>query len=95
MVGVTVPIRQGGLLSLVAPIPPATVTCRTRALVQRAGSQRRESLPPKLARLLPAELQDAVVIEREPFGDFLTYGVGVSLPNMNKPELAGGRVPGR
>lgn len=92
-VAVTVPIRRGGLLSLVAPIPPATVTLRTRARVRPPASLERDALAPKLARLLPADLRNAILIELEPFGHFLTYGVGVSLREMIKPELARGRVP--
>ena len=32
-------------------------------------------------------------IQVEPKGDFVTYGVGVSLLTMRKPEESGGRVP--
>jgi hypothetical protein len=36
-VAVTVPVRRGGLLSLVAPIPPATISFHAAAIVQRGG----------------------------------------------------------
>ena len=39
-VAVTVPVRRGGLLSLVAPIPPATVSFHATAIVHPAGSPR-------------------------------------------------------
>src|SRR6266704_1607338 len=37
-VAVTVPVRRGGILSLVAPIPPATVSFHATAIVHPAGS---------------------------------------------------------
>jgi hypothetical protein len=37
-VSVTVPIRRGGPLSLVAPIPPATIAFHARVTVHPAGS---------------------------------------------------------
>lgn len=37
-VAVTVPVRRGGLLSPVFPIPPATVSFRSTAIVHPAGS---------------------------------------------------------
>jgi hypothetical protein len=33
------------------------------------------------------------VIELRPVGDFVTYGIGVSLRQMRTPALARGRVP--
>ena len=37
-VAVTVPVRRGGLLSLVAPIPPATISFHAQAIVHPAGA---------------------------------------------------------
>ena len=37
-VAVTVPVRRGGILSLVAPIPPATISFHGTAVVHPAGS---------------------------------------------------------
>ncbi|HJU97056.1 MAG TPA: pyridoxamine 5'-phosphate oxidase family protein [Jiangellaceae bacterium] len=94
-VAVTVPVRRGGLLSLVAPIPPATVSFHARAIVHPAGSAHAGSLAKKLGSLLPAERQqDSVwLIEVIPEGEFVTYGLGVSLPKMRIPEAARARVP--
>ena len=50
-VAVTVPVRRGGVLSLVAPIPPATVSFHARATVHPAGSVNIESVSKKLASL--------------------------------------------
>lgn len=93
VVAVTVPIHRGGPLALVVPIPPATVSFRTRATVHPPGSLGIESVSPALARLLPRDRQDAVVLELQPFGSFLTYGIGVGLRDMAKPEAARARIP--
>jgi hypothetical protein len=91
---VTVPVRRGGLLSLVAPIPPATISFHARAKLHPAGSLDIESVSKKLARMIPAERRDlCCVLELEPVGRFLTYGVGVSLMKMRDPVEASGRVP--
>lgn len=93
-VSVTVPVHRGGVLALVAPIPPATISFHAKAIVHPAGSVKLESLSKELESLLPAERRDqAVVIELIPEGRFLTYGVGVSLTDMRKPELAEAVVP--
>ena len=92
-VSVTVPVRRGGLLSLVFPIPPATVSFKARATLHRAGSFDVGSLP-ALARLLPEDRRSsACIIELAPEGRFLTYGIGVSLKAMNDPVLACGHAP--
>ena len=43
-VAVTVPVRRGGILSLVAPIPPATISFHGTAVVRPAGSPQARSL---------------------------------------------------
>jgi hypothetical protein len=93
VVAFTVPIRRGGLLSLVAPIPPAAINFHARAKVGEPCMLDRECLPPKFARLLPPMTTPSCVIELTPEGSFLTYGVGVSLMKMRDPELATARVP--
>ena len=93
-VSVTVPVRRGGVLSLVLPIPPATISFHATAIVHAAGSLKVGSLSKELETLLPPKRRDAaVVIELAPEGEFLTYGVGVPLMDMQKPELARGVVP--
>jgi hypothetical protein len=94
LVSVTIPVHRGGILALVAPIPPATISFHAQGIVHAAGSVRIESLSKELESLLPADRRDmAVVIELIPEGRFLTYGVGVSLMDMRKPELAEAVVP--
>jgi Pyridoxamine 5'-phosphate oxidase len=93
-VAVTVPIRRGGMLSLVAPIPPATVSFHARATVRPAGSVNIESVSKKLASQLPKERRQAgCLLELVPHGNFLTYGLGVSLQDMAKPAAALAHVP--
>jgi len=93
-VSVTVPVRRGGVLSLLLPIPPATISFQATATVHPAGSVNVSSLPSELEALLPADRRDeAVVIELAPRGEFLTYGVAVPLMDMKDPELARAVVP--
>lgn len=93
-VAVTVPVRRGGLLSLVLPIPPATISFHARAIVHAPGTVDIEALSKDLAALLPPKRRDTgCVIELVPEGAFLTYGVGVSLKNMLDPAAALAHVP--
>lgn len=93
-VSVTVPVHRGGVLALVAPIPPATISFHATALVHPAGSIRLSSISKELDSLLPPDRKDAgVVIELIPYGRFLTYGVGVSLMEMRKPDIARAEIP--
>lgn len=92
-VAVTVPIRRGGVLSLVAPIPPATVSFHAQATVHPAGSVTIESVSKKLASALPQERRTGCLLELVPDGNFLTYGLGVSLQDMTKPAAALAHVP--
>lgn len=93
-VSVTVPVRRGGLLSLVLPIPPATISFQGTAIVHPAGWLLNSSLASHLAALVPPERRDAAItIEVVPEGDFLIYGLGVSLIEMRSPTIARARVP--
>jgi hypothetical protein len=93
-VSMTVPVRRGGILSLVLPIPPATISFHARVAVHPAGSQETVSLSKDLAQLIPeARRASAVVFELVPEGLFLTYGIGVSLTEMRDPAVAVAHVP--
>jgi Pyridoxamine 5'-phosphate oxidase len=94
-VAVTVPIRRGSVLSLIAPIPPATVSFHATATVHPAGSVDRQSVPRKLAKLLPKDASTGCLIELTPAGRFLVYGIGVSLVAMATPAKARAHVPVR
>ncbi|MGZ4115720.1 MAG: pyridoxamine 5'-phosphate oxidase family protein [Actinomycetota bacterium] len=93
-VAVTVTVRRGGLLSLVFPIPPATISFRGTALVYPANSSQGRSALERLGSLLPKERRDsAAIIEIVPEGTFVTYGVGIPLTKMRDPSIAQARVP--
>jgi hypothetical protein len=90
-VAVTVPIRRGGLLALLVPIPPATVSFAATAVVHPgevlAGM-------PRLARLMPPERRgDCAILEIRPTGHYVTYGLGVPLTGMRDPARSRARVP--
>ncbi|MCC2336531.1 hypothetical protein [Cellulomonas wangsupingiae] len=94
-VSLTVPVRRGGVLALVAPIPPATITCRATAQVLTV-----DEAPDKVRRRLllgqdvgKAAEAGTVMVRLTPHGDFVTYGVGVSLKAMMDTQRARGRVP--
>jgi len=88
-VTVTVPVRRGGLLSLLAPIPPATISFHGTATVHPPGSA-----PDRLASLIPVERRaSGSVVEIEPAGDFVLYGIGVPLPRMREPDASRAHVP--
>jgi Pyridoxamine 5'-phosphate oxidase len=92
-VAVTVPVRRGGLLSLVAPIPPATISFHATAIVHPADSPEVRSVLKELASLLPAERRlSARIIEVIPEGCFVTYGVGIALTQMRDSTAARARV---
>jgi hypothetical protein len=93
-VAVTVPVRRGGLLSLVAPIPPATVSFHATAIVHPAGAPQVRPLLKELGSLIPVERRtSACIIEIVPEGAFLTYGLDVFLSKMRDPAAARARVP--
>jgi hypothetical protein len=92
-VAVTVSVHRGGVMTLVAPIPPATISFHAAATVHPAGKPSAESVPKKLASLLPRGRRSGCLIELSPRGAFLTYGIGVSLVDMARPEAATARVP--
>lgn len=76
-------------------IPAATITFHGLAKVHPANA-----VDPGLQKLLlgslkveEKDLADLCFIEIAPEGDFVTYGVGVSLMTMRDPEAARGRAP--
>jgi hypothetical protein len=91
-VSVTVPVRRGGILSLLMPIPPATVSFHARATVHPPGTVNAGDVSKKLASLIPDGPQTATILELAPEGEFLLYGVGVPLLQMKNPIAARARV---
>ena len=93
LVAMTVPVRRGGLLSLVAPIPPATISFHGSAVVHPADAPEVRPLLGELKALLPDERREnAAVIEVRPEDTFVTYGIGVSLNQMRDSAAARARV---
>ena len=93
-VAVTVPVRRGGVLALMFPIPPATISFHGTAEVLAPDSPQGKRAMAALAPLIPQDRREASrVIEISPTGQFLTYGIGVSLGRMRQPELARGHTP--
>ena len=91
-VTVTIPRRIPFMPFL--PIPPATITFQGHATVQRGDAMQQEVLE---ALFKGMEIDEQFVaasclIRIEPQGDFVTYGVGVSMRTMRNPEKSGGRV---
>ena len=94
IVSLTVTVRRGGILSLLFPIPPATVSFHARAVVHPAGSLDGAALPKELTAIVPEERRAAAcVLELVPEGRFATYGIGVSLQRMRDPVAARDLVP--
>jgi len=92
-VSVTVPVRKGGLLTLLMPIPPATISFHAKAVVHPAGAPEVIPVLARLGSLLPPDRREsAALVELAPIGEFLTYGIGVSLTQMRTPARARGRV---
>ncbi|GAA2606804.1 pyridoxamine 5'-phosphate oxidase family protein [Paractinoplanes durhamensis] len=90
-VAVTVPIRRGGVMSLLVHIPPATVSFPAVAAVH-PGSALADR--PELARLAPPERRaEFAVVEITPAGHFVTYGVGIPLLRMRDQAASRARVP--
>ena len=93
-VSVTVPVRRGGILSLLLPIPPATISFHADAIVHPPGSPWVEHLLDQLGSLVPGERRSsASIIEIVPEGAFVTYGTGVPLRKMRDPTASRARVP--
>jgi hypothetical protein len=93
-VAVTVPVHRAGVLALLAPIPPATISFHGDAFVHPAGTLQTKTLLERLGSLLPRERRgSAAVIEIVPDGAFVTYGVGVPLRAMRDTVRARARVP--
>jgi hypothetical protein len=93
-VAVTVPVRRGGIMSLLTAIPPATITFHGSAAVHLPTSVAGARALTELAPFLPPERRASCrVVEICPEGWFLTYGIGVPLMKMRNPALARSRVP--
>jgi len=94
-VSITAPIAKRIPLLPWIKIPAASISFSGKAKVLEAESVGSEILH-ALFRGLESEtdeLKKISVLEIEPTGDFITYGIGVSLMQMRFPEKARGRAP--
>jgi len=93
-VAITVPVRRGGLLSLLFPIPPATISFAAEATVHPGTSVLDSPRLTTLAALVPPERRSAsTLIEIRPTGTYVTYGIGVPLTKMRDTTRSRARVP--
>lgn len=93
-VAVTVPVRRGGILTLLFPIPPATVSFAATATVLTADSDEASPVLDRLGAMLPPDSHGtSSILQIRPHGQFVTYGIGVPLMQMRDPQRARARVP--
>ena len=94
-VSITVPIAKRIPIMPWIKIPAATITFSGVGTVLEPGEVSPEVIQALFRGMEPAPemLADLCVIAVEPVGEFVTYGVGVSLVTMRTPEAARGRAP--
>jgi uncharacterized pyridoxamine 5'-phosphate oxidase family protein len=94
-VSLTVPIPKRIPFLPWIKIPAATISFSGKANLVKAEKVDKEILH-QLMRGQEEDLENLrslSVIEIDPIGEFVTYGVGISLMTMRKPEKARGRAP--
>jgi len=93
-VSLTIPIHKRIPVMPWIKIPAATITFSGEAAILAPADLPAETLNPLFRgmELDPNFLADTAVIQVKPVGEFITYGVGVSLMDMRQPEKARGRV---
>jgi len=94
-VSVTVPIAKRVPVMPWMKIPAATITFAGKAQVVEAENTPEEKLKALFLHGSedPELMATMCLIEIEPAGEFLTYGVGVPMMAMRTPEKARGRAP--
>jgi len=94
-VSITVPIPKRIPFLPWIKIPSATISFAGRASVIEAEKVGQDVLHALMRgqELDREKLATMCVIEIEPVGDFITYGVGIPMMTMREPEKARGRAP--
>jgi nitroimidazol reductase NimA-like FMN-containing flavoprotein (pyridoxamine 5'-phosphate oxidase superfamily) len=94
-VSLTVAIPKSIPLMPFIKIPAATITFNGTARVLNAADVADAVISSLLRGLDPEseEVQNMAIMEIQPQGEFVTYGIGVSLMTMRHPEQARGRAP--
>ena len=93
-VAVTVPVRRGGIMSLLLPIPPATISFHASAAVHTAESPQGQRALETLAHLLPPRAAGHQPRHRNPSRRPVHDLPGGRAGHADAPlELARARVP--
>ena len=94
-VSVTIPIAKRVPFMPWMKIPAATITFSGTARVMPDGEVTPDLLRTVFRQMAEDEafMAGNCLVEVTPVGDFITYGVGVSLMQMRYPEKARGRAP--
>lgn len=92
-VSLTIPIAKRIPIAPWVKIPQATITLSGTARVIPAAQAPADIVTELLRGLDKDMLAGMNLIEVTPVGQFVTYGVGVSLMKMREPDEARGRAP--
>ena len=94
-VSITIPIPKRIPLLPWIKIPQATISFSGTARIIPAVEAEHDILHSVYRHMADDQelMEESCLIEVVPKGDFITYGVGVSLMEMRNPELARGRAP--
>lgn len=92
-VAFTALVPRGGLLRLLFPIPPASISLHGTAVVHPPDDPTMRPLLDVLKPLLPPErAASSALLEITPVGEFVNYGIGVPLTKMRDPAIARSRA---
>ncbi len=92
-VSITILVRRGGLLSMVMPIPPGAISFHARVVAHPLGAIDLGTMSKTFAALPEDVRKNSIVFELVPEGDFVTFGIGMSLMEMKDLNKALGRAP--
>ncbi|MCJ7717004.1 MAG: pyridoxamine 5'-phosphate oxidase family protein [Anaerolineales bacterium] len=94
-VSLTIPIPKRIPLIPWIKIPQATISFSGTARIIPAVKAEHEILHSVYRHMADDQelMEKSCLIEVKPKGDFITYGVGISLMQMRDPELSRGRAP--
>lgn len=90
-VSVTVTVQR--LPVRIRQVPPAVITFSGRATIYPIEDASPLLRPHLLKGVNPHQLESLSVIEIEPVGRFVTYGIGIPAMQMRHPEKSIARVP--
>ena len=94
-VSITIPIPKRIPLLPWIKIPQATISFSGTARIIPAVEAEHDILHSVYRHMADDQelMEESCLIEVVPKGEFITYGIGVSLVEMRNPELARGRAP--